>query len=60
MKKYTICFTKTYYVDVEADSVDHAQAIYEDMDVDTYEENSLDLQHIEYSDDEGNFQTIYY
>ncbi len=58
--KYTICFTKTYYVEVEAESVEQAQALYEDMDTDSYEEKRIDLQYIEYQDDEGNFESVYY
>jgi hypothetical protein len=60
--KYSICYTKTYYVEVEADSPDGAVAKWEELDLDAieFEEPSADLQRVEWCDKNGAPHFIYY
>lgn len=53
--KYTVIYTKTYSVDVEAEDEDKAVKIWEDMDLDAieFEEPSPILQAVEWTDANG-------
>jgi hypothetical protein len=60
--KYTVCYTKTYSVEIDADSVDSAVEIWEDMDLDAieFEEPSPEIQHVEWQDSNGNWKNQLY
>jgi len=60
--KYTLCYTKTFSVEVDADSVDNAVEIWEDLDLDAIEDKgtSAELMHVEWHDENGAPHSIYY
>jgi hypothetical protein len=57
--KYTVIYTKTYSVDIEANNEDHAVELWEDMDLDEhehdYEPAELRLQSVCWDDANGQF-----
>ena len=58
--EYSVLYTKSYVVKVEANSFDEAKAKWEDMDLDFMQENHTTLDSIELRDDSGNLSVQFY
>ena len=60
--KYTIGYTKTYHVEIDANDPDHAIEIWEDMDLDAVELSkgpAAEIQNVAWIDENGKPQAIY-